>query len=70
MYLPDISKTGTAIYMNKASGSSVIGIMLCVQRDLTRKKCESVACGRKRKSLKEYERCRETSAALRQICDG
>jgi hypothetical protein len=42
------------IYMNKASGFSAIGIKLCMQQDLTRKKCDSAVYGTKRKSLTQY----------------
>jgi hypothetical protein len=44
--------------MSKASGFSGSGIKLCVQRDLTRKKCESAGYGTKRKSSPQYALCK------------
>src|SRR4030095_975872 len=55
--LPDISKTTTHTYMSRVSGFSVIGIRLCVQRDLIRRKCESAAYGARRKSSTQYALC-------------
>ena len=52
--LPDISKNSTHIYMSKAFGFSVIGIRLCLQRDLMRMR----GARHEEKIIKKMTRCR------------